>query len=234
MKCCLLLCVSASSAFVRLGPRMVHRPPAGTARATPLRMMAGPVPVDDSWTTMASGLKFRDEKLGDGEQPDKGAVVRVAYTGWLEESGREFDSSIGRDPIAFAVGTGRVIPGWDEGIASMRVGSKRRLSIPPSLGYGAEGSGGIPGGATLQFDCELVSIETGVGAFLSSVPGGTPNVIIVSLLLLSFIPYLLPETNQPDAWKSSADVVAPAPADSTANDDLASIAGDAGTAGVFP
>ncbi len=133
-------------------------------------MASAPIAVDESWTVTASGLKYLDEKAGSGESPDKGSMVKVAYTGWIETTGREFDSSIGRDPLTFAVGTGRVIPGWDEGVLGMRVGGKRRLSIPPNLGYGKEGSGAtIPGGSTLQFECELVSIETGLNAVLAKV-----------------------------------------------------------------
>jgi len=154
----------------------------------------GPIPVAEEWTTTSSGLQFLDEKVGDGETPNEGDVVKVAYTGWLEETGKEFDSSLGRKPIAFAVGAGRVIPGWDEGIATMKVGGKRRLSIPAELAYGDAGAGeSIPPGSRLQFDCELVGVETGAGALIATFPGGLPNVILVTLLALSFIPYLLPE-----------------------------------------
>ena len=109
-------------------------------RATPLTMNV--VEVDEeSWTKTASGLQYIDEKVGDGESPNSGDVVKVTYTGWIEATGREFDSSKGRAPIAFPLGAGRVIPGWDEGISSMKVGGKRRLSIPADLAYGEKGAG---------------------------------------------------------------------------------------------
>jgi len=108
----------------------------------------------------ASGLQYRDIIVGTGENPVKGQIVKVHYTGRLDD-GSVFDSSIPRgQPLAFPVGTGRVIPGWDEGIVSMRVGGKRQLKIPPELGYGREGTPGgpIPPNATLLFDCELVDL----------------------------------------------------------------------------
>jgi len=162
-----------------------------TVRTSTLAM--GPVPVDESWTTTASGLQYLDSKIGDGEAASEGACVRVAYTGWLEDGGKEFDSSIGRAPIAFSVGQQKVIAGWDEGILSMRVGGKRRLSIPSELGYGENGAGdSIPPNSRLQFECELVGIETGIGAFTATFPGGLPNFVLTSVLLLSFIPYFIP------------------------------------------
>jgi len=110
------------------------------------------------WTTTESGLQFRDIIVGNGDAPTKGQTVLVHYTGRLE-NGKEFDSSIPRgQPLEFAVGKGQVIPGWDEGILSMRVGGKRQLKIPPELGYGRRGVGPIPGNATLLFDCELVGL----------------------------------------------------------------------------
>eukprot|EP00929_Paragymnodinium_shiwhaense_P034170 TRINITY_DN18630_c0_g1_i4.p1 TRINITY_DN18630_c0_g1~~TRINITY_DN18630_c0_g1_i4.p1 ORF type:complete len:311 (-),score=32.57 TRINITY_DN18630_c0_g1_i4:101-1033(-) len=116
-----------------------------------------PEPEPD-WITSPSGLQYVDVAVGDGEMPSRGQIVKVHYTGKLT-SGREFDSSIPRgEPLEFAVGTGLVIAGWDEGILSMRVGSKRRLKIPPELGYGPEGHGPIPADATLLFDCELVGL----------------------------------------------------------------------------
>eukprot|EP00435_Cladocopium_sp_Y103_P029365 s813_g7.t1 len=96
--------------------------------------------------------------VGEGEAPVKGQSVKVHYTGKLE-NGKVFDSSVSRgDPLEFAVGTGQVIPGWDEGILTMRVGGKRQLKIPSKLGYGARGVGPIPPNATLLFDCELVAL----------------------------------------------------------------------------
>ena len=164
--------------------------------------MAGPVEVDEeTWVTLPSGLQYLDIEVGNGETLSSGDVVKVEYTGWLEATGAEFDSSVGRAPIAFAVGTGRVIPGWDEGVGSMRVGGKRRLSVPPELGYGDSGAGeSIPPGSRLQFECELKGVEKGFGAFASTFPGGLPNVVLVTVLALSFIPYFLPADLRPPQW----------------------------------
>lgn len=117
------------------------------------------VPEED-YTTTASGLKYYDIVEGDGETPQAGQTVVVDYTGWLQD-GTKFDSSVDRgQPFSFVLGTGNVIPGWDEGVASMKVGGKRQLVIPPDLAYGEAGSGGvIPPNATLIFDVELLSIQ---------------------------------------------------------------------------
>lgn len=159
-----------------------------------------PIEPDDTWTTTASGLKYLDERVGSGEAAKEGDVVKVDYTGWLEASGREFDTSAGGKPIAFNVGKQRVIPGWDEGILSMRVGGRRRLSIPADLGYGDAGAGSIPPGASLQFETELVGIESGFGGIIATFPGGITNLALIGVLALSFIPYFLPAGIVPDAW----------------------------------
>ncbi len=114
--------------------------------------------------TTPSGLKIEDITVGDGASPATGQTCVMHYTGWLYENGqkgRKFDSSVDRgDPFEFPIGTGRVIKGWDEGVASMKVGGKRTLIIPPELGYGARGAGGvIPPNATLIFDVELLGIR---------------------------------------------------------------------------
>ena len=111
--------------------------------------------------TTPSGLKYRDEVVGTGAAPKSGQSVSVHYTGWLDENGKpgkKFDSSRDRgQPLSFPLGQGRVISGWDEGVATMKVGGRRTLIIPPDLGYGARGAGGaIPPGATLIFDVELL------------------------------------------------------------------------------
>mmetsp|Transcript_15122 Transcript_15122/g.25750 ORF Transcript_15122/g.25750 Transcript_15122/m.25750 type:complete len:141 (+) Transcript_15122:69-491(+) len=111
----------------------------------------------EPWITTSSGLQYRDLVVGQGEAPVKGQSVKVHYTGTLE-NGKVFDSSLKRDPLEFAVGTGQVIPGWDEGILTMHVGGKRQLKIPSKLAYGAQGVGPIPPDATLLFDCELVAL----------------------------------------------------------------------------
>lgn len=108
--------------------------------------------------TTASGLRITDLVEGSGDEAQRGQVVEVNYRGTLQ-SGREFDSSYGRGPFSFPLGAGRVIQGWDEGVAGMKVGGKRKLVIPPELGYGSRGAGGvIPPDATLIFDVELLKV----------------------------------------------------------------------------
>jgi FKBP-type peptidyl-prolyl cis-trans isomerase len=110
-----------------------------------------------------SGLEYRDIKVGDGPSPRRGQTCMVHYTGWLWQGakGKKFDSSVDRGrPFSFPVGEGQVIPGWDEGVATMKVGGKRELLIPPDLGYGARGSGrDIPPNATLIFEVELLDVK---------------------------------------------------------------------------
>jgi FKBP-type peptidyl-prolyl cis-trans isomerase len=110
--------------------------------------------------TTASGLQYRDLVVGTGGDARDGLTAVVHYTGWLVD-GTKFDSSLDRgDPISFPIGQGRVIQGWDEGVASMNVGGKRELTIPPDLGYGDRGAGGvIPPGATLIFEVELLELR---------------------------------------------------------------------------
>jgi hypothetical protein len=106
-----------------------------------------------------SGLRITDQVIGDGPEARSGQTVVVNYRGTLE-SGKEFDSSYGRGPFSFPLGAGRVIRGWDEGVAGMQVGGKRKLVIPPDLAYGERGAGGvIPPNATLIFEVELLEIR---------------------------------------------------------------------------
>ena len=114
--------------------------------------------------TTASGLQTIDTKVGTGASPRSGQTVTVHYTGWLYENGakgKKFDSSVDRnEPFEFPIGQGRVIRGWDEGVATMKIGGRRTLIIPPQLGYGARGAGGaIPPNATLIFDVELLGVK---------------------------------------------------------------------------
>lgn len=112
-----------------------------------------------SQTTTPSGLIYDDVMVGSGEEATRGQTVSVHYTGWLTD-GTKFDSSKDRnEPFEFPLGAGYVIRGWDEGVQGMRVGGVRKLTIPPELGYGARGAGGvIPPNATLVFEVELLEI----------------------------------------------------------------------------
>ncbi|MGQ0667066.1 MAG: FKBP-type peptidyl-prolyl cis-trans isomerase [Nitrospiraceae bacterium] len=107
-----------------------------------------------------SGLKYIDQTIGTGDLAVAGTTTTVHYTGWLE-NGKKFDSSVDRgQPFSFPLGAGRVIKGWDEGVAGMKVGGKRKLTIPSTLGYGTRGAGGvIPPNATLIFDVELLVVR---------------------------------------------------------------------------
>src|SRR5690349_18651714 len=114
--------------------------------------------------TTPSGLQITDIKVGTGAMPRPGQTCVMHYTGWLYENGakgKKFDSSVDRsEPFEFPIGQKRVIAGWDEGVATMKVGGKRTLIIPPALGYGARGAGGvIPPNATLMFDVELLGVK---------------------------------------------------------------------------
>jgi peptidylprolyl isomerase len=114
--------------------------------------------------TTPSGLQITDIKAGTGALPKSGQICVMHYTGWLYQNGAKgakFDSSVDRgQPFEFPIGTGRVIRGWDEGVADMKVGGKRTLIIPPDLGYGARGAGGvIPPNATLIFEVELLGVK---------------------------------------------------------------------------
>ncbi len=109
--------------------------------------------------TTPSGLKYLDRVVGSGESPSPGKQVTVHYTGTLE-NGTKFDSSVDRgQPFTFMIGTGSVIKGWDEGVMTMKVGGKRQLIIPPSLGYGPRANGPIPANATLHFEVELLGVK---------------------------------------------------------------------------
>jgi len=111
--------------------------------------------------TLDNGLQFQDLVVGTGQLAKPGDTVSVHYTGWLTD-GAKFDSSVDRgQPFEFTIGQGRVIQGWDQGVPGMLVGGKRKLTIPPELGYGSQGAGGglIPANATLIFEVELLAIK---------------------------------------------------------------------------
>jgi FKBP-type peptidyl-prolyl cis-trans isomerase len=119
-------------------------------------------------TEAVTKLKIEDTKVGKGDEAKskkgKPVEVTVNYTGWLRNpdgsKGKEFDSSVGKQPFKFMLGAGQVIPGWDKGVAGMKVGGKRTLTIPPDLGYGDRGAGDvIPPGAVLIFDVELLAVK---------------------------------------------------------------------------
>ena len=112
----------------------------------------------------SSGLSYEDTRVGAGASPTQGQTCVMHYSGWLWENGakgEKFDSSYDRgQPFAFPLGKGRVIAGWDEGVAGMKVGGQRTLLIPPALGYGARGApGAIPPNATLLFEVELLDLR---------------------------------------------------------------------------
>jgi len=135
---------------------------AGVAIAQPAPMAASAQ--GNKVITTASGLKYEDIKVGNGAEAKSGQLAQVHYTGWLwvdGKRGNKFDSSRDRNqPFEFPLGGGRVIKGWDEGVQGMRVGGTRVLTIPPELGYGARGAGGvIPPNATLQFEVELLGVR---------------------------------------------------------------------------
>jgi peptidylprolyl isomerase len=113
----------------------------------------------------AAGLQMKDIKVGTGQSPKPGQTCVMHYTGWIYQNGakgKKFDSSVDRgEPFEFTIGKGEVIPGWDQGVATMKVGGKRTLIIPPEMGYGARGAGGglIPPNATLMFEVELLGVK---------------------------------------------------------------------------
>jgi FKBP-type peptidyl-prolyl cis-trans isomerase FkpA len=135
---------------------MAQRAPATRAGDEPILTQRG-IPMSERITD--SGLKFEDTHAGAGAAAAAGQTVSVHYTGWLT-NGTKFDSSKDRDePFEFKLGAGQVIRGWDEGVQGMQVGGTRKLTIPPQLGYGARGAGGvIPPNATLVFEVELLEI----------------------------------------------------------------------------
>jgi peptidylprolyl isomerase len=151
---------------IALGLALVAAPPlSAQEKAAPKPAeKASPEKKESKVTKTASGLEYEDIKVGTGVEPKTGQTCSVHYTGWLYNGGikgKKFDSSVDRgQPFQFAVGRGNVIRGWDEGVLTMKVGGKRNLIIPPGLGYGAQGAGGvIPPSATLFFEVELLGVK---------------------------------------------------------------------------
>jgi peptidylprolyl isomerase len=127
---------------------------------SPVEPPSLPPPVSGDPVTTPSGLQYIDIQPGTGATPTAGQTIVANYTGWLSETGALFDSSLSRtEPFAFVLGEGAVIKGWDEAFAIMQVGGKRRLIIPPALGYGEVGQGSIPPNATLIFDVDLIEVR---------------------------------------------------------------------------
>ena len=133
----------------------------GTTEETLVALSLEDVAEKEEVKTTESGLRYVDVQVGEGKSPEQGDTVVVHYTGSLAD-GKKFDSSRDRDrPFSFKLGSGQVIKGWEEGIATMKVGGRRQLIIPPELGYGQRGAGGvIPPNATLIFDVELLEISS--------------------------------------------------------------------------
>ena len=175
----LAACVQATPAPANTPtPRATLRPPPTSTPVTPTSAatsLASSTPVEvppvsrssavqevnvDAMVTTESGLQYLDLVVGTGAAASPGATAVVHYTGWLED-GTKFDSSLDRgDPFQFVIGEGMVIQGWDEGVASMKVGGKRELTIPSNLAYGDSGYAGvIPPGATLIFEIELLELR---------------------------------------------------------------------------
>ncbi len=118
---------------------------------------------EEGWVTTESGLRYFDHVVGEGTEVKDGMSIEVHYTGWLfvdGKRGKQFDSSVERGPFAFQLGVTPLIAGWTEGMVGMRVGGKREMIIPPEIGYGDRGAGGvIPPGATLDFEVEVLSAK---------------------------------------------------------------------------
>jgi len=157
----LLLGIGLTVPLVACGDGDEAGPAETPAATTPTpQVESGPPAVSGEPTLTESGLQFIDIEVGTGDSPQSGQTVEVHYTGWLTD-GTKFDSSLDRgQPFSFVIGTGQVIAGWDEGVASMNVGGERRLIIPPELAYGESGYPGvIPANAQLIFDVELLAIK---------------------------------------------------------------------------
>ena len=157
-----------SKLFVACSMTLALVLPARADEKTPPAKPAAPAAAEKKESKMTktpSGLQYEDTVVGTGASPKTGQTCVMHYSGWLFENGakkgRPFDSSVDRgQPFEFPIGQGRVIQGWDEGVATMKVGGKRTLVIPPAIGYGSRGAGGvIPPNATLLFEVELLGVK---------------------------------------------------------------------------
>lgn len=177
---------------------------AGVEAAAPAVVEEAVVAPKDPFTVELSGLRWKDDRVGDGEIPEEGDIVFIDYRGSLTKTGKEFDNSYDRGaPLSFEIGKRKVIPGMDEGVKGMKIGGKRTLVIPPRLGYGPIDLGTIPPNSELQFVVELKDVKSGFGAkaaaVLDNVKGSfglNPFTFFTGIFLFLFVaPFILPEDN---------------------------------------
>ncbi len=156
-----VLVVAAVVVYERKQNNSATVPPAGVVEQGSTASSTGSVVSQSKPITMANGLIIEDVKIGTGAEAVKGALISVHYVGTLVD-GKKFDSSRDRgEPFQFPLGQGMVIQGWEQGFEGMKIGGVRKLTIPPDLGYGAQGAGGvIPPNATLKFEVELLAVRT--------------------------------------------------------------------------